>query len=72
MSFPILWQEAAVWLAPFLIDDMSLSDEEAISRIPSRVRGYARGWLTREKTEISQLALLISNKIGTGPGTLTY
>ena len=66
------WQDIAVWLAPALISDMSVVDEKYIKRQSSRQRGYAWGWLKKNRRRIMRLAYKIRAQIGAGVGKLEW
>ena len=53
------WKVAAVDLAPALIDDMSGSDQDSVKLYPARTRGYAWGWINRNREAL----LLRANEI---------
>jgi hypothetical protein len=67
---PVGWREAAIKLAPALIDDMSPGDAGPFSWIPARRRGFAWGWLKRNREEITQRANEIARHMGPRPGRL--
>lgn len=67
---PVGWQEAAVKLAPALIDDMAPGDQDSLSYVSSRRRGYAWGWLLRNRTPLLRRARSIVDQMGTPPGVL--
>ena len=63
------WKMAAIELAPVLIDDMSDGDQTLVKFYPARTRGYAWGWLKRNK----DLLMARANEIAAatdGQGTL--
>lgn len=66
------WQDIAVWLAPALINDMSAGDEKYIKRQKPRQRGYAWGWLKRNRRRIMRRAYKIRVQIGGGTGRLEW
>ena len=53
------WKEAAIDLAPAIIDDMSDSDQDSTKLYPARTRGYAWGWINRNREAL----LLRANEI---------
>lgn len=64
------WREAACRLAPALIDDMSEGDSESFGWIQPRRRGYAWGWLNKNRETIMLAANEIARHMGPGPGRL--
>ena len=63
------WKNAAVELAPALIDDMSNGDAENMLKYKPRTRGYAWTWLRKNRETIMERANAIAAKTE-GPGTL--
>lgn len=66
------WQDLAVWLAPALIGDMSGGDEAYVNRQKPRRRGYAWGWLKKNRTIIMRRAKSIESKMKRPPGKLKW
>ena len=71
-EYQLGWRNIAVWLAPALINDMSVGDEKYIKRQSSRQRGYAWGWLKKNRRRIMTRARRIASKIGGGTGRLDW
>ena len=67
---PMGWQEAAVRLAPVLIDDMSPGDADSLLGIPRRRLGYAWGWLRKNRRRILAAATRLEALMGEPPGRL--
>ena len=63
------WKNAAVELAPALIDDVSEGDAEGVRRYKARTRGYAWAWLNKHREAIMERANAIAAKTE-GPGIL--
>ena len=68
-SGSLKWREAAVCLAPTLIDDMSDGDENLVKKFTARTRGYAWRWLKNNREALMERANEIAAKTD-GPGTL--
>ena len=63
------WKNAAVELAPALIDDMSNGDAENMSKYKPRTRGFAWAWLRKNRETLMERANAIAAATD-GPGTL--
>ena len=63
------WKNAAVELAPALIDDMSNGDAENMSKYKPRTRGFAWAWLQKNREAIMERANAIAAATD-GLGTL--
>jgi len=66
------WQDLAVTLAPALISDISRSDAKYLKRQNPYRRGYAWGWLQRNRRRIMRLANSIAGEMGRPPGKLKW
>ena len=66
------WQDLAVTLAPALIGDISRSDARYLRRQRPHRRGYAWGWLKRNRRLIMRRANLIAGEMGRPPGKLKW
>ena len=66
------WKQVAVWLAPTLIDDISGGDEEWLQNIGPHQRGYAWGWLKKNRKRIMARAKRLVAKMDEGPGRLEF
>lgn len=66
------WHRAAIGLAPVLIDDLATTDVDYMSGVMPRSRGYAWGWLTRNKARIMRKASSIVKLMGRPGGTLLW
>ena len=66
------WKEIATTLAPALVGTMSKVDYAYVARQNSRRRGYAWGWLKKNKRRIIRRAKAIERKIGKPPGKLKW
>ena len=66
------WQNIAVWLAPALLDNLSPGDERWLKRQNPYRRGYAWGWLQKNRRRILKQAKQIEAKMGRTTGTLTW
>ena len=66
------WQDVAITLAPALVGTMSKYDSRYVARQNPRRRGYAWGWLKKNKGRIMRRAKAIEQKIGRPPGKLKW
>jgi hypothetical protein len=66
------WKQAAIFLAPALINDISPGDEEFLRYINPHRRGYAWGWLKKNRRKIMRMAKQIRSKMGKKPGRLVW
>ena len=66
------WKEIAATLAPALVGTMSKKDSAYVARQNPRRRGYAWGWLKKNKGRIMRRAKAIERKIGRPPGKLKW
>ena len=66
------WHRAAMALAPVLIDDFGTSDQEYMSGVRPRSRGYAWRWLKENRNKILRKANKIVTEMGKPGGTLLW
>ena len=66
------WMDVATWLAPALINDISSGDAEFLKRQNHYQRGFAWGWLKRNRRRIMRRAHAIVGQMGRPPGRLRW
>lgn len=68
----VRWHDAAIELAPALIDDLSITDTNNIAQIPHRSRGYAWRWLNANRRRLLLRARGLVRLMGQTPGRLDW
>ena len=71
-NMPVRWEDIAVWLAPALINDISRGDADYLKHQNCHKRGFAWGWLRKNRRRIMRLANKIAGEMGRPPGELKW
>ena len=71
-NMPARWEDIATWLAPALINDISRGDADYLKHQNRHKRGFAWGWLRKNRRRIMRLANKIVGEMGRPPGKLKW